>query len=90
MINDDDNLNLLELQEDVSNAHTIDVARYIKKIHNLASREEINSFTTCSCKHDLFLLKCLIEDLYKDLPTFPNQEAEWEKNRVFELLKKGD
>jgi hypothetical protein len=47
-----------------------------------------DGFTQCTCKHQLYLLKCLIEDLYKDLPDFPQQEKEWDQKRLMEILKK--
>jgi hypothetical protein len=34
------------------------------------------------------MLKCLIEDIYKELPEFPQQEKEWEQARLLEILKK--
>lgn len=46
-----------------------------------------NGFTACTCKQQLYLLKCLIEDLYRDLPEFPHQEKEWEQTRLMEILK---
>jgi len=38
------------------------------------------------CKHELYRVKCYLDDAYKKLPTFVN-ETEWEKERVAELLK---
>lgn len=45
-----------------------------------------DGFTGSSCKHDLYLLKCWLEDEYKRLPTFSGEEA-WEQERLIEVLK---
>ena len=45
-----------------------------------------DGFTSSSCKHDLYLLKCWLEDEYKRLPTFSGEEA-WEHKRLIEVLK---
>ena len=68
--------------------NTIDVARYINQLARTANDPHNDGFTQCSCKHDLYMLKCLIEDLYKDLPEFPQQEQEWEQFRLMEILKR--
>ena len=46
-----------------------------------------DGWTASSCKHDLYQLKCLIDDLYNDLPKFAGEE-EWEQERLVQLLKK--
>jgi hypothetical protein len=33
------------------------------------------------------MLKCLLDDVYKTLPEFPQQEKEWEQVRLLEILK---
>ena len=58
-----------------------------------ASLIEISSsyndgWTASACKHDLYLLKCWLEDRYDQLPTFVG-ESEWEQERLIEKLKKG-
>lgn len=57
--------------------------------HSLA---EIHSpyndgWTSSSCKHDLYLLKCWLEERYSKLPTFVGEEK-WEQERLIEILKK--
>lgn len=57
-----------------------------------ASLAEISSpyndgFTSAYCKHDLYQLKCWLEDEYKNLPTFVGEEA-WEQERVLAVLKR--
>jgi len=56
------------------------------------SLTEINSpynegFTGMYCKHELYLLKCWLEDEYNKLPTFTGEEA-WEQERIVQILKK--
>jgi len=45
-----------------------------------------DGFTGISCKHDLYLLKCYLEDAYKTLPKFTGED-EWEQERLVEILK---
>jgi hypothetical protein len=45
-----------------------------------------DGFTSCSCKHELYLLKCWLEDEYQKLPTFSGEEL-WEQERLLDLLK---
>ena len=61
------------------------------KVTIMKSLGEINSpyndgFTSSSCKHELYMLKCWLEDEYKKLPTFYGEEL-WEQERVVEILK---
>ena len=46
-----------------------------------------DGWTQMGCKHDLYLLKCFIEDCYKDLTNFPGED-DWEKQRLVDILKK--
>ena len=53
---------------------------------------EINSpyndgWTQRSCKEELYMLKCWLEDEYCELPTFVGEE-QWKQNRILEILKK--
>jgi hypothetical protein len=66
----------------------IDIARHINKIAIYANSPHTDGFSACSCKHDLYILKCLLEDVYKTLPDFPQQEKEWEQKRLMEILRK--
>ena len=65
-----------------------EVVRAIKELAEAASDPDSDGFTQCSYKHDLYVLKCYIEDTYKTLPEFPQQENEWEQIRLMEILKK--
>jgi len=46
-----------------------------------------DGWTQRSCKQELYMLKCWLEDRYKDLPTFVAEE-QWEQDRILEILKK--
>jgi len=46
-----------------------------------------DGWTASACKHDLYLLKCWLEDRYNRLPTFAG-ESEWEQERLIKILKK--
>jgi hypothetical protein len=46
-----------------------------------------DGWTQSSCKKELYLLKCWLEDEYKKLETFPGEEV-WEQERLIKLLKK--
>jgi hypothetical protein len=45
-----------------------------------------DGFTSSSCKHDLYQLKCWLDDAYSKLPTFVGEEK-WAQERVIEILK---
>ena len=56
------------------------------------SLAEINSayndgWTSAACKHELYQLKCWLEDEYARLPRF-SEETQWEQERVIAVLKK--
>ena len=56
-----------------------------------ASLVEIRSpyndgWTSCSCKKELYLLKSWLDDEYKKLPTF-REEEQWEKELMWNRLK---
>jgi hypothetical protein len=46
-----------------------------------------DGWTSSSCKHELYMLKCWLEDEYTKLPTFAGEEK-WEQERLVEILKK--
>lgn len=45
-----------------------------------------DGYVQMSCKHDLYMLKCWLDDQYSKLPTFTGEEK-WEQERVIEILK---
>jgi hypothetical protein len=46
-----------------------------------------DGFSGMMCKRDLWQIKCILDDLYRDLPTFSGEEK-WEEERTFEILKR--
>jgi hypothetical protein len=69
---------------------TRNVAEAYTTIRELAAeaRDSRNDgWTASGCKHELYQLKCFIEDLYRDLPTFIN-ESEWEQDRLIQIMKR--
>jgi len=73
---------------DYNSIDSIDAARYLNHLARKARDPYTDGFNQCTCKHELYLLKCLIEDLYKELPDFPQQEKEWEQDRLIQLLQR--
>ena len=65
-----------------------EVVSTVRKLARMASDPHSDGFTQCTYKHDLYVLKCFIDDEYKRCPEFPQQEAEWEKERLMEILKR--
>lgn len=70
------------------NSDGVEATRFIRNLAAMCQSPFTDGFTQCTCKHRLYLLKCLIEDLYKNLPEFPEQEKEWEQERLITLLRK--
>lgn len=46
-----------------------------------------DGWTSSSCKQELYMLKCWLDDEYSKLPTFAGEEK-WEQERLIEVLKK--
>lgn len=46
-----------------------------------------DGFTSSYCKHELYKLKCWLDDEYQRLPTFIGEDA-WEQDRLIEILKR--
>jgi len=46
-----------------------------------------DGWTASGAKHDIYQVKCFIEDNYRSLPHFVN-EHEWEQTRMVEKLKR--
>jgi len=45
-----------------------------------------DGFTSSSCKQDLYMLKCWLDDEYAKLPKFVGEEK-WEQDRIVQILK---
>jgi hypothetical protein len=59
------------------------IQRMLREIHSPYN----DGWTSSTCKQELYMLKCFIEDEYKKLPHFVGEE-EWEQERLMNLLKK--
>lgn len=46
-----------------------------------------DGFTGSHCKHELYMLKCWLEDQYNALPTYAD-ESKWEQERMVQILKR--
>lgn len=70
------------LKPDVDSAYSI-IRKSLIEIHSSYN----DGYTQMSCKQELYMLKCWLEDEYSKLPTFSGEE-QWEQQRLVELLKK--
>jgi len=46
-----------------------------------------DGWTSSACKHDLYVLKCWLEDEYQKLPIFVGEDK-WDQERMIEILKR--
>jgi len=58
------------------------IQKSLIEIHN----DRNDGFTQMSCKKDLYLLKCWLDDRYMHCPTFTGEE-QWDQDRIVEILK---
>lgn len=70
------------LKPDMESVYSV-VRKSLVEIHSPYN----DGFTSRSCKHELYMLKCWLEDEYKELPTFAGEE-EWEQERLVQILKR--
>jgi hypothetical protein len=70
------------LKPDISTAY-LSIRKSLTEIHSPYN----DGWTSSSCKHDLYVLKCWLEDEYEKLPTFAGEES-WEQERLVEILKR--
>jgi hypothetical protein len=61
----------------------IEIRRCIREITSPYN----DGWTQMACKHQLYQLKCLLDDVYPTLPEFVGEEK-WEQERLITLLKK--
>jgi hypothetical protein len=67
--------------------NTTEAYTTIRQLAAEARDSRNDGWTASGCKHELYQLKCFIEDLYQDLPTFTN-ESEWEQERLIQIMKR--
>lgn len=61
--------------------------REIRKSIYEISHPANDGFTGSHCKHELYMLKCWLEDEYAKLPTYAGEEK-WEQERIVQILKR--
>jgi hypothetical protein len=59
----------------------------VRKISAAVRDNRNDGWTASGCKHDLYQLKCFIDDVYRDLPTFLGEEK-WEQQRLVDIIKR--
>lgn len=67
-----------------------DVDAVLRQLRSMASEiRSVNNdgWTACHCKQELWQVKCWLDDTYANLPSFPDQEREWEQRRLIQKLK---
>jgi hypothetical protein len=69
-------------KSDIESVYSI-IRKSLMEIHSPYN----DGFVQRSCKEELYLLKCWLEDRYKELPMFAGEEK-WEQERLVEILKK--
>lgn len=45
-----------------------------------------DGYVQSHCKHELYMLKCWLDDEYAKLPKFTGEE-QWEQDRIVQILK---
>lgn len=71
----------------IKNWDITDIASQLHRMGIEISSPYNDGYTASTFKQEMYQLKCLMEDIYKKLPTFAGEE-QWEKERVAELLKR--
>ena len=61
-----------------------DIARCMAEIRSPYN----DGWTSSYCKKDLYMLKSWLDEQYKDLPKFSDEE-QWEQQRIIDILKRG-
>jgi hypothetical protein len=67
--------------------NTSDVYQEIRKLSSAVRDSRNDGWTASGCKHELYQLKCFIDDIYRDLPTFVGEE-QWEQQRLVDIMKR--
>ena len=69
------------LKPNIESAYSV-VRKSLVEIHSPYN----DGWTSSSCKHELYMLKCWLELEYAKLPTFSGEEK-WEQKKLIEILK---
>lgn len=70
------------------NSHTEMVQNWLDGVILEIKSPFNDGFTASALKKELFEFKCLLEDVYETLPDFGDEEVEWEKERLYNKLKR--
>lgn len=71
-----------------NNQLTSNVEQWLQQVVTEIKSPFNDGFTASGAKKELFEFKCLLEDVYENLPDFGEEEVEWEKQRLYNKLKK--
>lgn len=63
-----------------------EIERQIRSLAMEIASPYNDGWTAGSCKHELYQLKCMIEDIYQTLPDFVGEEK-WEQERIMRRLR---
>jgi hypothetical protein len=67
--------------------NTSDVYQEIRRLSSAVRDPRNDGWVASGCKHELYQLKCFIDDIYRDLPTFVGEE-QWEQQRLVDIMKR--
>lgn len=67
--------------------NTPDVYQEIRRLSAAVRDSRNDGWTASGCKHELYQLKCFIDDIYRHLPTFVGEE-QWEQQRLVDIMKR--
>ena len=70
------------LKPDIESAYSA-IRKSLGEIHSPYN----DGYTQMSCKQELYMLKCWLNDEYDNLPTFVGEEL-WEQERLIKILKR--
>jgi len=65
------------------------VENIVQQLHralSIAGSPYSDGFNAAQAKQDLYQIKCFLDDRYRELPHFSDEE-EWHKSRTFQLLR---
>ncbi len=79
---------LKKINQRYSTDHNKDIQQWLNLVVSEINNPYASQETCFQVQRELFEFMCLLEDLYEDLPTFGKQEVEWEKQRLYNKLKK--
>ena len=70
----------------IKNWNVRDIENQLHRMAWEANSPYNDGYTASSCKHELYQLKCWLEDQYANLPEFADEKT-WEQERIVKILK---